>query len=261
MRGRSFLDLKGRTFGRLTVIERAPCPGDVVSEFLRKQRWWLARCECSAEIARTSKALLNGTIRSCGCLALDVRMDQVKRMHERKRELAASRPRVVSKSTRPARIPSPRQGSPWTPELRQKLRELWDAGYSSSEIGGRLGFTKNAIVSQKRGMGLAVRASPIIRDPSSAAPPPAVPRPVFALPVLFRETVSVPVVRSMVARPEPRPAPPQPRIDAARTCQYIAGKGRPWTTCGKPAVLGKSWCPCHYGIVFITKRDRRDVAA
>lgn len=150
--------------------------------------------------------------------------------------------------------------SSWTRELITALIELWPAGHSTAEIGRRLGFSKNAIVGKARRLGLDARPSPIRRDPNALPPPPSIPRPVFTLPPLFSETVSGPVRRPAVARPEPRPAPPPPRIDTTRTCEYIAGEGRPWKMCGAQAVLGKSYCPDCCGIVFVRRRDRDEAA-
>ena len=57
-----FIDLTGRTFGRLTVIER-------VVDKQRGRPLWRCKCECGNEVEVTSTRLLrnNGT-RSCGCL-------------------------------------------------------------------------------------------------------------------------------------------------------------------------------------------------
>jgi hypothetical protein len=51
--------------------------------------------------------------------------------------------------------------SPWTPELKQALRDLWAVRpeISTREIGLRLGVSKNAIVSQRRTLGLPERDS------------------------------------------------------------------------------------------------------
>ena len=56
-------DLKGRRFGRLTVIERAA--GSDSSGC----RLWLCRCDCGNGKIVSSKNLLRGHTRSCGCIA------------------------------------------------------------------------------------------------------------------------------------------------------------------------------------------------
>lgn len=58
------IDLTGKTFGRLTVIERAPRL-DYVN---RMGAWWLCRCSCGQEIVVYGEHLRIGSTRSCGCL-------------------------------------------------------------------------------------------------------------------------------------------------------------------------------------------------
>jgi len=59
-----FIDLTGRKFGRLTVIER------VVNDKWGNARW-LCLCECGREVIIYSGALNNGATQSCGCLHLE----------------------------------------------------------------------------------------------------------------------------------------------------------------------------------------------
>lgn len=53
---------------------------------------------------------------------------------------------------------------PWTDEKIQRLREMWVAEsprLSGTEIGRKLGFSKNAVVGKARRIGLPSRGSPI----------------------------------------------------------------------------------------------------
>jgi len=77
--GRHAIDLVGRRFGRLVVLERAGSNKD--------SALWRCRCECGAETI-VARANLLGThnTRSCGCL-------QRERAHEH----------VATLNTRPAR--------------------------------------------------------------------------------------------------------------------------------------------------------------
>ena len=50
--------------------------------------------------------------------------------------------------------------SVWTPELVQELTKLWSEGHSTSEIGRRLGITKNSVVGKARRIDLAMRRKP-----------------------------------------------------------------------------------------------------
>ena len=61
----SYIDQTGKTFGRLTVISKAPS---------RKnwQTYWLCRCVCGKEIEASTQNLNRGGVKSCGCLALEI---------------------------------------------------------------------------------------------------------------------------------------------------------------------------------------------
>jgi GcrA cell cycle regulator len=52
----------------------------------------------------------------------------------------------------------------WTEGTIVRLRELWDEGHSTAEIGRRLGFSKNAIVGKAHRLDLSARPSPIRRE-------------------------------------------------------------------------------------------------
>ncbi len=59
------IDLSGKRFGRLTVIERC---GTYISPGGAKQPKWLCRCDCGNETEVVRGALTNGSTKSCGCL-------------------------------------------------------------------------------------------------------------------------------------------------------------------------------------------------
>ena len=52
---------------------------------------------------------------------------------------------------------------PWDDYNVSKLRELWDQGLPTAQIGKLLGFTKNAVVGKAHRIGLERRPSPIRR--------------------------------------------------------------------------------------------------
>ena len=52
---------------------------------------------------------------------------------------------------------------PWNDENVIKLRDLWDQGLPTAQIGKLLGFTKNAVVGKAHRIGLERRPSPIRR--------------------------------------------------------------------------------------------------
>lgn len=63
-RGNRFIDLTGKVFGRLTVIEIRYCDN-------RRHFSWLCRCECGNEVIVVGRCLRGGSTRSCGCLRRD----------------------------------------------------------------------------------------------------------------------------------------------------------------------------------------------
>ena len=58
-----FIDLTGRKFGRLTVIDRVQNRGEKVA--------WKCLCECGNTSIVTGTALKSGKSKSCGCLKLE----------------------------------------------------------------------------------------------------------------------------------------------------------------------------------------------
>lgn len=62
---RSLKNLIGLRFGKLTVLERAD---DKVENLRNKSVKWKCRCDCGNETIVTSKVLLQGYTKSCGCI-------------------------------------------------------------------------------------------------------------------------------------------------------------------------------------------------
>jgi hypothetical protein len=60
------LDLTGKRFGRLTVLER--CQG-------QKPIRWICRCDCGKIVEKPSANLQKGKTKSCGCIRIDGRFD------------------------------------------------------------------------------------------------------------------------------------------------------------------------------------------
>ena len=62
----------------------------------------------------------------------------------------------------------------WTQEKIEQLRRHWRDGMSITDIGRKLAMSRNAVVGKAHRLGLAARASPILRRPeavAAAAPP------------------------------------------------------------------------------------------
>lgn len=62
-RGRP-IDLTGKTFGKLTVLERA-------GQNKNRNALWKCQCECGLIKITSGRLLRNGDSKSCGCLRLD----------------------------------------------------------------------------------------------------------------------------------------------------------------------------------------------
>ena len=69
-------DLKGQRFGRLVVIERAE---NFILPSGQPQTAWLCRCDCGNILKARSFSLTNGTTKSCGCLAKELRVARMKK--------------------------------------------------------------------------------------------------------------------------------------------------------------------------------------
>lgn len=60
MRGRVGFELAGKRFGRVVVTaKQGPSPSGYV---------WVYRCDCGTEKTATASSLVNGDVKSCGCL-------------------------------------------------------------------------------------------------------------------------------------------------------------------------------------------------
>ncbi len=173
----------------------------------------------------------------------------------------------------------------WTEDTIARLRNLWDEGHTTAEIGRRLGVTKNAVVGKAHRLSLPARPSPIRRGsaegraalrpalrrtsgptlPALQAMVPSRPdlaRPDLARPQLPRTEPS----RAELARPAAalRPVPATPRT-AARSvscCWPIGEPGTPaFRFCSDVALAGKPYCGEHAEIAYVKVRDRRADAA
>lgn len=65
----SFIDLKGKRFGRLTVLNRAP---NRVNKNHKSLVYWNCKCDCGNYKEIKGESLRNGSIRSCGCLNKEI---------------------------------------------------------------------------------------------------------------------------------------------------------------------------------------------
>ena len=70
---KTFQDLTGQKFNLLTVIKRYP-------ENKKGYAQWLCKCECGNEIIVRSDLLKRGGVKSCGCLAKQIRSDMCREL-------------------------------------------------------------------------------------------------------------------------------------------------------------------------------------
>lgn len=61
-------DRIGRTFNRLTVVERARCPKQYAAETYILQAWYNCRCSCGVMTIKPWYHVRIGRVKSCGCL-------------------------------------------------------------------------------------------------------------------------------------------------------------------------------------------------
>lgn len=155
-------------------------------------------------------------------------------------------------------------GSYWTKEQDDKLRVLWDAGLSTTEIGRRLGKSKNSVISRARRSGCTKRENPIKRgvgEPKRKLR--AVQKSVKALPSLA--TIQAPppvraVVRRVVEKPasparKPTPAASKPK--RTTPCAWPMNDRWPWRFCDVPTCDGP-YCEEHAQRAYARTRRAGD---
>jgi GcrA cell cycle regulator len=168
-----------------------------------------------------------------------------------------------------------------TESALKKLRAWWpDLTISTSEIGRRLGASKNAIVGKAHRMKLVPRPSPVVpgsrRLLGAPKPEPVVRREVPMLaPLASLGPLALtkppawappPVVERKPARPAPvKPAPApfvaRPRTEPCCWVTTLGAKGKLPLYCNDESAPGKPYCPEHASRVYVKIRDRSEDAA
>lgn len=131
----------------------------------------------------------------------------------------------------------------WLPETIVSLRQLWDDGVPTAEIGRRLGCSKSAVNGKAHRLDFPSRPSPIQRSDDPARP--------------FRQRHTAPnsapatPMRAEDRRPPAAPAS-RPGVELPRLfpplceCAWPMSNGKPWRSCGAPVEPGKPYCAEHY---------------
>jgi GcrA cell cycle regulator len=148
----------------------------------------------------------------------------------------------------------------WSPDQITELTRLWGEGLTTSEIGKRLGISKNAVVGKAHRLHLAARPSPIKR---TGRPP------------VFRTAVKLPGAprpqRVRTANPNPGTATTHAAPPPARWTGEVSNNickwpiGHPGDTdfhfCTDKALVGKPYCAEHCAQAFVKVKPRAGEAA
>lgn len=143
----------------------------------------------------------------------------------------------------------------WTPDRIKVLIAFWEEGLPTSEIGRRLGVTKNAVVGKVHRLGLKKRASPIRQTSSSSAQP-------------KKAKMSQPKVQAGAQANTPSmPKPVMPSGEVVRLEELTSSmccwpEGEPGTEefhfCGQPSVPEKPYCDAHCARAYVkVSKDKK----
>lgn len=178
---------------------------------------------------------------------------------------------------------------PWTDEMVESLKKMWDEGLSTGEIGKRLGVSKNSIVGKVHRLQLVARPSPIKKkDPTEPSKQKTKPAP-------KAEKPSKPLTSKPVEQPKPvaentSPSKQEKKYEPAKktfkerepeaymdvsipvahtpkkpgdkitvtdldnhTCRWPLGdpKDESFHFCGAPVKIGQTYCEEHAAIAYV----------
>ena len=141
---------------------------------------------------------------------------------------------------------------PWNDENVARLKDLWDQGLPTAQIGKLLGFTKNAVVGKAHRIGLERRPSPIrrtaVKPDRKKARSPAVPKLKFENLSANEEKESVSYIKHFT------PVIKNPfSSNIKRGCEWP--EGHPDETefhfCGNERFEDKPYCLDHCAVAYI----------
>ncbi len=139
---------------------------------------------------------------------------------------------------------------PWDDSNVTKLRELWDQGLPTAQIGKLLGFTKNAVVGKAHRIGLERRPSPIrrtaVKPDRKKARSPVMPRLNFEVKQgetkqNNEESSFQPVVKNLF------------NLSTKRGCEWPQGHPdeSDFHFCGKDRFEDKPYCLDHCAVAYV----------
>ncbi len=140
---------------------------------------------------------------------------------------------------------------PWDDNNVSKLRELWDQGLPTAQIGKLLGFTKNAVVGKAHRIGLERRPSPIrrtaVKPDRKKARSPIIPKLNFEVKKdevkenLVHQQSYQPVVKNLFTK------------NVKRGCEWPEGHPdeSDFKFCGKERFEDKPYCIDHCAVAYV----------
>ena len=168
-------------------------------------------------------------------------------------------------------MPSASTDTGWGDDAVSRLRSLWDEGHSTSEIGRRLGVSKNAVIGKARRLKLSRRPSPI-RSVGSGSPRQSrrpLPKLAEIAPVRGTAPKASPAAAASPPTPSAISVPSVAAVQAAATLPFLRRGtvaccwplGEPgahsFRFCDAPAVAGKPYCEEHCALAYQKQPDRR----
>tara|TARA_X000000368_G_scaffold185338_1_gene146381 strand:+ start:65 stop:538 length:474 start_codon:yes stop_codon:yes gene_type:complete len=140
---------------------------------------------------------------------------------------------------------------PWDDNNVSKLRELWDQGLPTAQIGKLLGFTKNAVVGKAHRIGLERRPSPIrrtaVKPDRKKARSPIIPKLNFEIAKKEETAIPIsqqnfqPVVKNLFTK------------SVKRGCEWPEGHPdeSDFKFCGKERFEDKPYCIDHCAVAYV----------
>ena len=139
---------------------------------------------------------------------------------------------------------------PWDEVNVARLRELWDQGLPTAQIGKLIGFTKNAVVGKAHRIGLERRPSPIrrtaVKPDRKKARSPIMPKLKFENNINQQEELNncsnfQPLLRNTFVS------------NKNRGCEWPIGhpEEQDFHFCGKERFSNKSYCLDHCAIAYV----------
>jgi GcrA cell cycle regulator len=148
----------------------------------------------------------------------------------------------------------------WNDDTVAKLRQLWDEGHSTAEIGRHLGVSKNAVVGKAHRLDLPSREPPIKRTGLGTPPPRprrlSVPKLADIMPLQACTPAAAIRPDSMPTKgpaPERRTRSP---VGRAPCCWPLGDPGTAsFRFCGHMALIGKPYCEEHCRVAYTRARS------